>query len=92
MTMPRFKYESLITDRLFSDHDDLTSLAGVDRSQVSRILRLRLLSPRIQEYLLNLPESQRDPITLEQIKPILLIPAWDEQERVLSQLVDVSID
>lgn len=83
------KYEYLIKKGLVENHDELAELAGVDRSLVSRIIRLRLLAPDIQEWLLNLPEIQKgkDPILWENIRPLTRIISWEEQRRELERLL-----
>ena len=82
------KYEHLIQQGLVSNHDAIADLAGVDRSLVSRILRLRLLSPQIQEWLLNLPETEEggDPIDWTELRPLTRIISWDKQQVELSKL------
>lgn len=82
------KYEHLIQGGLVKTHDELADLAGVDRSLVSRIVRLRLLSPRIQEWLLNLPETERgdDPVDLTNLGPLTRIVSWDKQHDELRKL------
>ncbi len=83
------KYEHLIRKGLVDGHDELAELAGVDRSLMSRIMRLRQLSPEIQEWLLNLPETieGKDPILWEEIRPLTQIISWEEQRRKLKRLI-----
>lgn len=83
------KYEHLIREKLVRNHEELADLAGVDRSLISRILRLRQLSPEIQEWLLHLPEQEsvRDPVGWTELHPISRISSWAEQRRTLNQLI-----
>ncbi|MDF7809467.1 hypothetical protein P4E94_18640 [Pontiellaceae bacterium B12219] len=83
------KYEHMIRHGLVRNHDELADLAGVDRSQVSRIVRLRLLSPEIQEWLLNLPETEPggDPIDFADLRKTAAIPSWEEQRKRLCKQV-----
>jgi len=83
------KYDHLIRKGLIKNHDELAELAGVDRSLVSRIVRLRLLAPDIQEWLLNLPEVEKgkDPTLWENIRPLTRISSWEEQRRELERLL-----
>lgn len=83
------KYEHLIHKGLVSSHEKLADLAGVDRSLVSRVIRLRLLSPEIQEWLLNLPEREagRDPLDWTELRPLTRIISWEEQRRELNRLL-----
>ncbi len=82
------KYEHLIQRGLVKTHEEIAELAGVDRSQVSFILRLRLLAPDIQEWILNLPEQDkvRGPINWRGAKRLTSIVSWEEQRQELRQL------
>ncbi|WP_309400032.1 hypothetical protein [Cerasicoccus maritimus] len=82
------KYGDMLDQGVVSNQEGLARLAGVDRSHVSRILRLRLLSPEIQEWLLNLPETteSRDPVTWEQLDELIRMPSWQSQRESLQQL------
>ncbi|MBL6838094.1 MAG: hypothetical protein ISQ75_03345 [Puniceicoccaceae bacterium] len=76
------KYEQLIERGTIKNQTELANLAGVDRSHVSRILRLRLLAPKIQEALLNLPEAIEgaDPILWKHVDPLTQIAFWEIQQ------------
>ena len=83
------KYEDLIDSGVVEGHDALARLAGVDRSQVSRIMRLRLLGPKIQENLLGLQEVEagRDTITWKDIDPITRISSWEKQRELFNRTI-----
>ena len=83
------KYETLIAEGVVKDHEALARLTGVDQGLISRILRLRLLSPKIQEALLNLQETARprDQIQWGNIRKITRIADWNEQESVFEGMI-----
>lgn len=83
------KYEYLILRGLVKNHDELADLAGVDRSLVSRIIRLRLLAPEIQEWILNLPEQEKgnDPVGMIELRSISTTPSWEKQRDQLHSLI-----
>lgn len=83
------KYERLLADGTVGTHKELAALAGVERSHISTILRFRLLAPTIQEWLLNLPETEKgkDPIGMIQLRSIAAIPSWDKQCSELHRLI-----
>lgn len=82
------KYEGLLSEGVIKNHKELAELAGVERSHISTILRLRLLAPDIQEWLINLPESEtgNNPVTLIELRAIASHPDWDDQRQELHQL------
>lgn len=84
-----FKYELLLAKEWVISHGELADLAGVDRSQVSSILRLRLLAPDIQEWLIHLPETEKgnDPVGFMQLRDIAAIPSWETQRKELRKHV-----
>ena len=73
------KYWELLENGAVEDQESLANLAGVDRSQISKLLRLRLLSPWIQEWLLELPEHGKKPVTWHQLDRVAKICDWDQQ-------------
>ena len=83
------RYERLIKQGLITRHIELADLAGIGRSQASQIIRLRLLAPDIQEWLLDLPETEKseDPVVWSDIHPLTRIASWHEQHRRLQQLL-----
>lgn len=83
------KYEQLTETGAICSHQELAFLAGADRSQISRIMRLRLLAPKIQETLLNLPEAPKgqDPILWRHINPLTRIDCWNEQQQRFEKLL-----
>ena len=83
------KFEHLMTEGAVKNHKELAMLAGVERSQISTILRFRLLAPDIQEWLLNLPETDKgkDPVGMMDLRTIASIPSWEKQRKELECLV-----
>lgn len=83
------KYESLLEKGLVHTHQELADLAGVERSQISTILRFRLLAADIQEWLLNLPETEKgnDPVGMIELRSIAATPSWEKQRDQLHCLI-----
>ena len=83
------RYESLLEKGLVKTHQELADLAGVERSQISTILRFRLLAPDIQEWLLNLPETEKgnDPIGMIELRSIAANASWKKQRDQLHRLI-----
>ena len=83
------KYEHLIQKGLVKNHAELADLAGVDRSQISTILRYRLLAPDIQEWLINLPETEKgnDPLGFMDLRYLSSIISWEKQRQELNRLL-----
>ena len=83
------RYERLIKQGVITRHIDLADLAGIGRSQVSRIIQLQLLAPDIQEWLLNLPETEKseDPVMWTDVQPLTQIASWQEQHQRLQRLL-----
>ena len=83
------KYEQLLKSGEIYGQEALARLAGIDRSLISRILRLRLLSPRIQEQLLNLSEitKGREELGLTKLIPLTRIHSWSKQETAFAELL-----
>lgn len=85
------KYEHLIQKGLVQTHRELSDLAGADRSHISFIMRLRLLAPDIQEWILNLPEIEKgkDPINWKEARRLSGIVSWEEQRQALQKMLDI---
>jgi len=83
------RYERLIKQGVITRHIDLADLAGIDRTQVSRIIQLQLLAPDIQEWLLNLPETEKseDPVMWTDVQPLTQIASWRQQHQHLKQIL-----
>lgn len=83
------RYEGLLEQGLVKSHQELADLAGVERSQISTILRFRLLAPDIQEWLLNLPETEKgnDPVGMIELRSIAAHASWEKQRDQLHRLI-----
>lgn len=83
------KYEELLAKGLVRNHVELAELAHVERSHISTLLRLRLLAPDIQEWLLSLPENERgkNPVSFVELRKIAETASWEEQRRELHSLI-----
>lgn len=83
------RFEHLIASGVVTDYATLARLGQVTRARITQIMNLRLLSPRIQEAILFLPDCVRgtDPVRLGELQSIALTPLWTEQERLWRQLV-----
>ncbi len=84
-----FRYERLLEQGLVKNHQELADLAGVERSQISTILRFRLLASDIQEWILNLPETEKgnDPVGMLELRSIAATPSWEKQRDQLHRLI-----
>lgn len=82
------KYEHLLAKSIVENQFVLAELAGVDESQISAILRLRLFAPDIQEWLLSLPEQEEnnDPVYWTDIRKLTRFDSWDDQRVELSKV------
>ena len=83
------KYDRMISRSTVERHCEIAELAGTSRSLISDIVRLRLLSPDIQEWLLNLPEQERDdgPLSRAQLRELTRISSWEQQRIQLHRIV-----
>ena len=63
------------------DLADAARVLGMSRARISQITNLLLLSPVIQEAILDLPLliTGRDTVTERQLRPIAAEPDWNKQ-------------
>ena len=73
--------DRIVRDGELRDLADAARVLGMTRARVSQITNLLLLSPVIQEAILDLPmvTSGRDPITERHLRPISAEPDWNKQ-------------
>ncbi len=66
-----------------NDYADMARLGHLSRARMSQIINLLNLAPDIQEDILLMPPVQagRDPVGEVQLRPITLVPNWQEQRR-----------
>lgn len=83
------KFEHLFSKGIVNNQIELADLLGVNESQVSMILRLRLLAPDIQEWILNFPEQEEnnDPILMTDLRKLSRLDSWDDQRRELQTIL-----
>ena len=81
-------YEGLIREGHIHDYAEIATLGHVTRARVTQIMNLRLLSPDLQEQLLNGPriEQGRDTICLRMFQTIALEPSWKNQREQWKQI------
>ncbi len=73
-----------IDEGRIADFAEIARLSQVTRARVTQIMNLNMLSPDIQEELLDLPLTTRgrDPIRERAIRSIYALPNWRMQRRV----------
>lgn len=71
------------------DYADLARLGLVSRARITQIMNMRLLAPDIQEEILFLPRTMKghDRIRERDLRPISVIPDWNCQRMMWSELV-----
>jgi hypothetical protein len=86
------KYEHLFAKGIVKNQIELAGLLDVDESQISMVLRLRLLAPDIQEWILTLPEQEEnnDPIFITDLRKLSRFDSWDEQRQELLNITGIN--
>ena len=81
------RFEALVRSGEVRDYADLARVGRVSRARVSQILKLLLLAPSIQEYILWLPPrtAGERSITERDLRKVVDEPRWDRQ-RLLFEL------
>jgi len=63
---------------------------NLTRGRVTQILNLGHLDPEIQEYILSMPDSKRQPVVTERaLRPIAIIDNHKEQKSIFSNLLSL---
>ena len=77
------RIEGLVQRGEIRDYADVARLGKVTRARISQIMSFLLLTPSIQEQLLFLPlvHEGRDPIQESDLRPIMQIADWREQQQ-----------
>jgi len=75
------QYEELIKNEKIKGYSQLSQACGIDRSAITKLMNLRLLNPKIQEFLLTmvLEVDSPEPITLKELLPITGEMNWEKQ-------------
>ena len=79
------KYDQLLQSGAVAGQNALAQLAGVDRSHISKLIRLRLLSPKIQEELLS-SEFPSKSVDWEKMDELVRFSNWVDQEVAFREL------
>jgi hypothetical protein len=82
--------EELVRTEEVADYADLARLGHITRARMTQIMNLLNLAPDIQEAILFLPRTTkgRDPIGERDLRPICVVPSWNEQRRLWLRLRD----
>jgi hypothetical protein len=83
------RFEALVRSGEVRDCADLARVGRVSRARVSQILKLSMLAPSIQEYILSLPPrtAGEEPITERHLRQVVREPRWDRQRLLFDKLV-----
>jgi hypothetical protein len=75
------KIDAMIRAGELRDLAEAARSIGVSRARMSQIMNLLLLSPEIQEAILNLPPvtNRRDPVSERALRAIVAEPEWTKQ-------------
>jgi hypothetical protein len=78
------RFEGLIRAGAVADYAEIARLGYVTRARITQVMNLLLLAPAIQEQVLFLPLTQhgRDPVYMEDLLKIALVPDWRKQRRL----------
>lgn len=81
------RFDNLIRDGVVADYAELARLGHVSRARITQIMNLLNLAPDIQEEILFLPrlESERDPVTERELRPIVAEVDWGRQREMWNQ-------
>ena len=71
-----------IRDGELRDYAHAAKVLGLTRARISQISGLTLLAPEIQEAILALPPTNRNPVTERQLREIVTEPLWEKQMRL----------
>ena len=84
------RFAGLVERGEVADYADIARLAGVTRARVTQIMNLLLLSPDIQEEILDLPRTVRgrDPIHERDVRPIAAVPEWCRQRDLWREIAE----
>ena len=81
-------FEQMLKDGHVEDMATLARYGQVTRARMTQIMNLLLLTPDIQETILNLPQTTRgrDDITIRRLNTIALEPDWTVQQQMWYEL------
>lgn len=83
-----YKFEDLVGSGRLRDYAELARVGRVSRARVSQILKLLMLAPSIQEYILSLSPRIRgeEIITERDLRSVVREPRWDRQRILFEKL------
>jgi hypothetical protein len=83
------RFEALVRSGEVKDYADLARIGHVSRARVSQILKLLMLAPSIQEYILWMPPRRagKEGMTERDLRKIVGEPRWDRQRSLFDKLV-----
>lgn len=75
------RLDRMIANGEIRDYADAARRLGLTRARVTQVMNLVLLSPAIQNTILDLPPvaQGRDPVSERQLRPIVAEPDWNRQ-------------
>ncbi|WP_339748167.1 hypothetical protein [uncultured Rubinisphaera sp.] len=78
------RFDQLIRDGHVNDYTELARLGQVTRARMTQIMNLLNLAPAIQEAILFLPRVEQggDPVTERELRDVVGVEDWAEQERL----------
>ena len=88
------RFEALVRSGAVKDYADLARVGHVSRARVSQILKLLMLAPSIQEYILWLPPrtAAKEYITERHLRKVVQEPRWDRQRFLFDKLTAKMLD
>ena len=83
------KFEELVRSGEIKDYADLARLGRVSRARMSQIVKLLMLAPSIQEYILWLPPRRagKEGITERDLRKVVREARWDRQRVLFDRLI-----
>jgi hypothetical protein len=82
------KLEAMVRSGEVKDYVELARLGHVSAARVAQIVILGQLAPRIQEYVLFLPDEHAGQIGERELREIARDPRWDRQRALFEQLLE----
>jgi len=79
------KYQEMVARGEMRDYADIARLGWVTRARITQIMNLLLLSPRIQEALLDLTPSVLCGVSERHLRDIARHPIWADQLKAVAK-------
>ena len=83
------KFEELVQSGKIRDYAHLARAGHVSRARISQILKLLMLAPSIQEFILELPPriAGKEGFTERDLRKVVREPLWDRQCVLFEKLI-----